>query len=224
MAFACSPSRTSICRNARAHLQSENECDLILKGYIAFLDPPKDSAAKAIDALQQHGVTVKVLTGDNDLVTRKVCREVGLNADDILLGSKVETMTDDELADAAETHSRLCAPLARAQTAHHPRASAQGARRRLHGRRHQRRTRAARGRRRHLGRFRGRYREGRGRGHPARKGSHGARRRRDRRPQGFREHPQIRPHGRQLELRQHVQRPRRERLPALRADGARSRC
>ena len=76
---------------------------MILKGYVAFLDPPKDSAAKAIKALQDHGVTVKVLTGDNDLVTRKVCREVGLNADDILLGSKVETMTDDELAEAAET-------------------------------------------------------------------------------------------------------------------------
>ena len=84
-------------------ISKEDECNLILKGYIAFLDPPKDSAAKALAALQQHGVTVKVLTGDNDLVTRKVCREVGLNADEILLGSKVETMTDDELAEAAET-------------------------------------------------------------------------------------------------------------------------
>ena len=81
----------------------KEECDLILKGYVAFLDPPKDSAAKAIDALEKHGVTVKVLTGDNDLVTRKVCRQVGLNADVILLGSKVETMTDDELAVATET-------------------------------------------------------------------------------------------------------------------------
>jgi Mg2+-importing ATPase len=84
-------------------ISKEDECDLILKGYVAFLDPPKDSAGKAIDALQQHGVTVKVLTGDNDLVTRKVCREVGLNADDILLGSEVETMTDAQLAEAAES-------------------------------------------------------------------------------------------------------------------------
>ena len=84
-------------------INKDDECDLILKGYIAFLDPPKESAAKAIKALQDHGVTVKVLTGDNDLVTRKVCREVGLNADDILLGSKVEKMTDDELAAAAES-------------------------------------------------------------------------------------------------------------------------
>ena len=84
-------------------ITKEDECDLILKGYVAFLDPPKVSAAKAIEALQKHGVTVKVLTGDNDLVTRKVCREVGLKADDILLGGKVEKMTDDELAEALET-------------------------------------------------------------------------------------------------------------------------
>jgi Mg2+-importing ATPase len=89
----------------RSLISKTDECDLILKGYVAFLDPPKDSAGKAINALQNHGVTVKVLTGDNDLVTCKVCREVGLNADDILLGSKVETMTDPELAEAAErTH------------------------------------------------------------------------------------------------------------------------
>ena len=69
-------------------ISKEDECDLILKGYVAFLDPPKESAGKAISALQNHGVTVKVLTGDNDLVTRKVCRQVGLNADDILLGKQ----------------------------------------------------------------------------------------------------------------------------------------
>lgn len=83
-------------------ISKEDECDLVLKGYIAFLDPPKDSAAKAIHALRAHGVTVKVLTGDNDLVARKVCRQVGLDVDDILLGDKVETMSDAELADAAE--------------------------------------------------------------------------------------------------------------------------
>jgi len=87
----------------RQHITKDDECGLILKGYIAFLDPPKDSAATAIKALQEHGVTVKVLTGDNDLVTRKVCREVGLNADRILLGNQIEVMTDDELAEAADT-------------------------------------------------------------------------------------------------------------------------
>lgn len=84
-------------------ISKEDECDLILKGYVAFLDPPKDSAGRAIGALGKHGVTVKVLTGDNDLVTRKVCRQVGLNADAILLGSKVEAMTDEQLAETAES-------------------------------------------------------------------------------------------------------------------------
>jgi Mg2+-importing ATPase len=80
-----------------------DECDLVLTGYLAFLDPPKDTAAKAITVLRQHGVTVKVLTGDNDLVTRKVCTEVGINAEKILLGIQVETMSDPQLAEAVET-------------------------------------------------------------------------------------------------------------------------
>jgi Mg2+-importing ATPase len=75
---------------------------LVLTGYIAFLDPPKETAVQAIAALRQHGVTVKVLTGDNDLVTRKVCTEVGINAQKILLGRQVESMADAELAAAVE--------------------------------------------------------------------------------------------------------------------------
>jgi Mg2+-importing ATPase len=50
----------------------------VLKGYVAFLDPPKPTAATAIEALHKHGVAVKILTGDNDLISRKVCRDVGL--------------------------------------------------------------------------------------------------------------------------------------------------
>ncbi|MDB6135325.1 MAG: mgtA 1 [Verrucomicrobiales bacterium] len=84
-------------------ISKDDECGLTLKGYVAFLDPPKDSAAGALAALRDHGVTVKVLTGDNDLVTRKVCREVGLNAGAILLGGMVESMSDAELAQAVET-------------------------------------------------------------------------------------------------------------------------
>ena len=76
---------------------------MILKGYIAFLDPPKESAATAISALQQHGIVVKVLTGDKDLVTRKVCNEVGLKTGEILLGSGVEHLTDAQLSKAVET-------------------------------------------------------------------------------------------------------------------------
>jgi len=79
-----------------------DECDLVLKGYVAFLDPPKASAAVAIQALHKHGVGVKILTGDNDLISRKVCRDVGLEPDPMLLGEAVEKMSDAELADAAE--------------------------------------------------------------------------------------------------------------------------
>ncbi len=79
-----------------------DECDLVLQGYVAFLDPPKETAGAAIKALQAHGVRVKVITGDNDLVARKVCKEVGLSTDVVLLGSDVEKMTESELAAGAE--------------------------------------------------------------------------------------------------------------------------
>ena len=79
-----------------------DEEDLVLTGYLAFLDPPKDTAKTAISALRQHGVSVKVLTGDNDLVTRKVCSEVGIHAEEIILGNDVEKMSDEQLADAID--------------------------------------------------------------------------------------------------------------------------
>jgi Mg2+-importing ATPase len=79
-----------------------DERDLILRGYVAFLDPPKDSANRALAALHEHGVAVKILTGDNPLISRKVCKDVGLAADPMLVGGDVERMTDAELADAAE--------------------------------------------------------------------------------------------------------------------------
>jgi Mg2+-importing ATPase len=88
---------------AQSTFSKADECDLVLTGYLAFLDPPKDTAAKAIQVLRQHGVTVKVLTGDNDLVTRKVCSEVGIHAEKILLGSQVETLSDAQLAEAVDT-------------------------------------------------------------------------------------------------------------------------
>ena len=78
-----------------------DECDLILNGYVAFLDPPKETATPAIQALQAHGVVVKVLTGDNELVSKKICREVGLSTEFLLLGTDVEAMSDEELATAA---------------------------------------------------------------------------------------------------------------------------
>lgn len=79
-----------------------DERNLTLLGYIAFLDPPKDSAAPALQALADHGVTVKVLTGDNELVTTKVCRDVGLAIDGTLSGADIERMPDEELVSAIE--------------------------------------------------------------------------------------------------------------------------
>jgi Mg2+-importing ATPase len=79
-----------------------DERELILEGYLAFLDPPKESATAAIQALMAHGVAVKVITGDSELVARKVCKDVGLVVDRVLLGSEVEALSDAALAEAAE--------------------------------------------------------------------------------------------------------------------------
>jgi Mg2+-importing ATPase len=86
----------------RSDYSVRDESGLTLLGYVAFLDPPKESAAQAILALDRYGVKVKVLTGDNDRVTRKICKEVGLNVDNLMLGNEVEAMTDDELDQAVK--------------------------------------------------------------------------------------------------------------------------
>jgi Mg2+-importing ATPase len=80
----------------------DDERDLTLKGFVAFLDPPKKTAGPAIEALRKHGVTVKILTGDNELISRKICKDVGLAPDPMLLGESVEKMSDVELREAAQ--------------------------------------------------------------------------------------------------------------------------
>ena len=82
-----------------------DESNMVLMGYIGFLDPPKDTAAEAINALQNHGVKVKVLTGDNEEVTKKVCKDVGIPIDNVVLGVDVENMTDKELSKVVEETS-----------------------------------------------------------------------------------------------------------------------
>jgi len=82
-----------------------DETDMTLVGYVAFLDPPKESTEPALKALAGHGVAVKVLTGDNELVTAKICREVGLDTDKVLLGSDLERMSDADLGQAVEIHN-----------------------------------------------------------------------------------------------------------------------
>jgi P-type Mg2+ transporter len=88
---------------SQAHYAIADESDLILLGNIAFLDPPKDSAAEAIKALKRNGVDVKILTGDNEIITRKICKDVGLPVQNVLLGSDIEALTDDKLAEVALT-------------------------------------------------------------------------------------------------------------------------
>ena len=80
----------------------DDECEMILMGYLAFLDPPKESAAGAIKALKEHGVRTKILTGDNEKVTKTICNQVGLEVRNMLLGGDIEKMDDDELKKVAE--------------------------------------------------------------------------------------------------------------------------
>ena len=95
---------------------ASDENGLILSGYIAFLDPPKESTAEALRLLRGHGIAVKILTGDNALVARKVCRDVGLAVDRVLTGAEVAGL-DDEGLSAAVDGTTLFAKLDPAQKA-----------------------------------------------------------------------------------------------------------
>jgi Mg2+-importing ATPase len=77
-----------------------DECDMVLMGFLAFLDPPKESAMQALAKLRQNSVQVRILTGDNDVVTTSICRQVGLPVDHVLLGPAIEEMSDAQLAEA----------------------------------------------------------------------------------------------------------------------------
>ncbi|MBO1084897.1 MULTISPECIES: magnesium-translocating P-type ATPase [Enterococcus] len=82
----------------------KDESEMVLIGYLAFLDPPKETTKQALKALKDHGVAVKVLTGDNELVTRSVCRQVGLQINELITGEKIAEMSDKELGKVAEAH------------------------------------------------------------------------------------------------------------------------
>jgi Mg2+-importing ATPase len=83
----------------------KDESDLVLLGFLAFLDPPKDTASEALKRLSGLNVTVKVLTGDNEIITAHICKEVGMAVEHLLLGSQIETMSEPELATAASATS-----------------------------------------------------------------------------------------------------------------------
>ncbi|MGG4624342.1 magnesium-translocating P-type ATPase [Serratia odorifera] len=83
-------------------LSVADECDMVIEGLLTFLDPPKESAQQAIAALQENGVAVKVLTGDNPVITSKICRDVGLEPGTPLSGAEIEQMDDRQLAHEVE--------------------------------------------------------------------------------------------------------------------------
>lgn len=87
----------------RQPLSEADENGLIIEGVLTFLDPPKESAAHAIAALQEHGVTVKVLTGDHPLVAARICEQVGIDNRVMLTGNEIAAMDDARLADAVQT-------------------------------------------------------------------------------------------------------------------------
>ena len=206
--------------NPKAAYSVADERDLTLLGYIAFLDPPKDTARAAIAALAEKGVQVKILTGDNEVITRKICREVKIDPGVVLLGSQVEQLDDAKLAEIADRTTVFAKLTPGAEGAGRARAAPQGPRGRLPRRRHQRQS-GAEGRRcRRFGRYGGRHRQGIRGHHPAREEPLGAAAGRDRGTQDLRQHHQIHQDGRKLEFRQHVQRARRQPVPALPADGA----
>ncbi len=88
----------------------KDEHNMVLIGYLAFLDPPKESVQEAIKVLKEYGITTKILTGDNDKVTRFICKRVGLQVNNLLLGSDIDKMDDTALAEAAE-HTAVFAKL-----------------------------------------------------------------------------------------------------------------
>jgi len=87
----------------RNDYNKNDEKEMTLLGFLAFLDPPKKSASDALAALKQNGISIKILTGDNELVAQKICREVGMNADNIMLGQDLEKLSEKELLKKIET-------------------------------------------------------------------------------------------------------------------------
>ena len=179
-----------------------DESDMVLLGFLGFLDPPKETTAEAITRLREYGITVKVLTGDNDKVAACICRQVGLDARRTLLGSEIDELDDAELLIPRDHGPAGCRPYGR-----------------LYGGRHQRRgSHDCFG----CGHLRGQcggYREGSRECGPAGKGPERDHRRRNRGTEDVREHDQVHQADRFFELREYVLRAGGKRVPALPAHG-----
>ena len=91
-------------KNKKSYSEKDEKA-LILKGFMVFLDPPKPTAKKTIETLQKYGITLKVLTGDNELGTKKICSDVGLDVSGIMSGEMVEKLDDSQLGEMVEKTS-----------------------------------------------------------------------------------------------------------------------
>ncbi|UYZ84087.1 magnesium-translocating P-type ATPase [Entomomonas sp. E2T0] len=91
--------------DSRTQYTIADELDLVIEGFLTFLDPPKDTAEAALTALRDNGVGVKVLTGDNPVITLKICREVGLDAGEPLIGKEIDLLDDETLHSKVEEHT-----------------------------------------------------------------------------------------------------------------------
>src|ERR1700678_12805 len=94
----------------------EDEANLIFSGFVTFLDPPKENVSEALRLLRGHGVSVKILTGDNTVIGRRICRDVGLEVGEVATGSEIEPLSDAALGELAE-HATILAKLSPAQKA-----------------------------------------------------------------------------------------------------------
>jgi Mg2+-importing ATPase len=146
---------------------ARDERDLVLTGFVTFLDPPMEGVADTLRALRRDGVVVKILTGDNELVAQHVCGQIGLDRARIVGGDENRTHDRRRAHGSGGGRGRLRPRLTRAEDPDHPRAEESQSRRRLPGRRHQRRAFHPHGGCRRVRRDRGGRREGRGRHHPA---------------------------------------------------------
>ena len=202
------------------HAVVGDETELVLAGFAAFLDPPKESAASALAALGEAGVAIKIVTGDSDRVTRHVCDQLKIPLTGLLTGKEIAQMDDYALRARVETTNLFCRVNPSQKDRVIRRAQGPWPRGRLSGRWHQRRAVLALGGRRSvggLGRGRG---QGGGRHDPPETRPACASRGRARRTAYLRQHHEVHHDGYQLKLRQHVQHGRCGGVPAVPADAA----
>ena len=182
-----------------------DERDMVLIGFLAFLDPPKDTTKAAVQALTEYGVSVKILTGDNEKVTRAICSQVGLDAENMLLGSEIDALTDAQLGRLAAGVT-VFAKLSPAQNARivsvlRERGHSEG------------------GRRGYICGHRRGHCKGNGRRRAAGKRPHGAGARRDRGTKNIRQYDKVHKDNGVVQFREHALRARVKRISAVFAHG-----